>query len=61
MTNRILAFACGLLAGLALHAVFLSSLPDPASVASAPAPQAQGVPRCAAHPVKMPCLFDAGR
>ena len=61
MTNRILAFACGLLAGLALHAVFLSRLPDPATAASASAPQAQGTPRCAAHPIKMPCLLDAGR
>ena len=60
MTNRILAFACGLLAGLALHSVAVSQLSAPATAASASAPQAQGTPRCAAHPVKMPCLFDAG-
>jgi len=61
MTHRILAFACGLLAGLALHAMFPSWLPAAATVASAAAPQTQAASRCAAHPVKMPCLFDAGR
>jgi len=59
MNNRIVVFVCGLAAGWLLDA----ALPPqahvaPASVVAAGAASADA--RCVAHPVKMPCLFDAG-
>jgi hypothetical protein len=64
MRIRILAFVLGVMAGALLRAAWLppevqSSAPSmAASMSSTAGAPAQG--RCAAHPVKMPCLFEAG-
>jgi hypothetical protein len=52
MSKRTFTFICGLLVGALLRATLI----QPAAVE--PAPEATAVTHCAAHPVKMPCLFD---
>ena len=52
MSKRIIAFVCGLLVGALLRVTLVQ--PEPAQPAAAAVASA----RCAAHPVKMPCLFD---
>jgi hypothetical protein len=61
MGRRLLAFMCGMLMGAALHALVAKSAP-PAAPAATPGEArfaAKPDPRCAAHPVKMPCLSDS--
>ena len=54
MSKRVFTFICGLLVGVLLRATLI----QPASVE--PVPAAPVVTHCAAHPVKMPCLFENG-
>ena len=52
MSKRIVAFALGILIGVLLRAALIPQVRDvPPAALSADA-------RCAAHVVKMPCLFD---
>jgi hypothetical protein len=52
-SKRTIAFVGGLLVGALLRATLMQ--PEPVQPASAAVASAH----CAAHPVKMPCLFDS--
>jgi hypothetical protein len=54
MSKRIFTFICGLLVGVLLRVTLIQPTPvEPVSSATA-------ATHCAAHPVKMPCLFENG-
>ena len=59
MSTRLMLFVCGVLLGSALHAVFVPGAATAAHAGAQTAASAQSGPpdpRCAPHPLKMPCL-----
>lgn len=59
MSTRLLLFVCGVLLGSVLHAAFSPGAATAAHAGATPAPTARADlpdPRCAPHPLKMPCL-----
>lgn len=61
MTYRFLALVCGMILGVALRTACVIDFPAHSAPGVTLASQSQSGahdPRCAEHPVKMPCLFD---
>jgi hypothetical protein len=58
MRSRLLALVCGIVLGLLLRGAVVNGDPVTPAASSRTQSAARSDPRCATHPVKMPCLFD---